>query len=95
MHHRDFASRMACSSSQLDPPTSRSTDRISRAHEDNDEVDPAHGRGRGVAAKSPQLMKIVNDDVRVEVDAIWSQLSMEIGAAETLNPARVLSHRRR
>ena len=27
---------------------------------------------------------------RVEVDAIWSLLSMEIGAAETLNPARVL-----
>ena len=35
-------------------------------------------------------MKIVDDDVRVEVDAIWALLSMEIGAAETLNPARVL-----
>ena len=33
---------------------------------------------------------VVDDDVRVEVDAIWSLLSMEIGAAETLNPARVL-----
>ena len=48
-----------------------------------------HGHGRGVAAKSPSLMEIVDDDVRVEVDAIWSLLSMKIGAAETLNPARV------
>ena len=30
------------------------------------------------------------DDGCVEVDAIWSLLPMEIGAAETLNPARVL-----
>ena len=43
-------------------------DRITRARGNIVDVDPAHGRGRGVAEKSPQLMKIVDDDVRVGCD---------------------------
>ena len=54
-------------------------------HEDI--VDVKSHACRGVAAKWPPLMKMVDVE---EVDAIWPPLLMKVEAADTMIPARVL-----